>query len=258
MKSLGDRMKGYEKVWAQTLPNRLPVMARIDGICFSKLTKGMNRPYDDVFHEGMVAASIAVMQKSSGAILAYTHSDEITVLLKNDQTFGTEPHLGNRVQKLTSHLASHATAAFNDCMGFGKNSPQAAFDCRVWVNPVEEIVNQFLWRQRDAFKNCVSTVATFGLRQKYKDQSGFSAESMLHGKTTDERQEIIFQELGINMNDYPSKYRRGSCIINEIYSHHDKERDVTVERKRWVEDTNIPLFSENPGYIMDRYNPSEV
>ena len=248
MKSLGDRMKGYEKVWALVLPNRLPVMARIDGICFSKLTRGMRRPYDDAFHEAMVAASKAVMEKSSGSILAYTQSDEITVLLKNDQTFGTEPHLGNKVQKLTSHLASHATAAFNNSLG-----TQAAFDCRVWVNPVEEIVNQFLWRQQDAFKNCVSTVATFGLREKYKDLKGFSAESLLHGKSTDERQEIIFQELGINMNDYPSKYRRGSCVVNESYCHLDEKRGSTVERKRWVEDTNIPLFSENPGYIMGRY-----
>jgi len=245
MMSLGDRMKDYEKVWANKLPRRLPVMARLDGISFSKLTKNMTKPHDDLFHRAMVDAATAVVKKSAGSVLAYTQSDEITILLRNNQTFGTEPFLGNKVQKLVSHLAGYATAAF--CASSGQS---ASFDCRAWVNPEAEIVNQFLWRQKDAFKNCVSSVAIHKLREKYGRKT---VDEMLHGKTTDERQEIIFKETGLNMNDYPAKYRRGSCIVNESYLHKEVIEDLVCTRKRWVEDTDIPLFSQDPGYIMDRY-----
>jgi len=239
LETLGDRMKGYEKVWCHVLPNRMPVMARIDGISFSTLTRKMQKPHDETFHDGMVAAATEVMKSSGGAVLAYTQSDEITVLLKNDQTFGTSPFLGNRVDKLVSHLSGFATSAFVQQTGW-----KARFDCRVWVNPVEEVLNQFLWRQRDAFKNCISSVVLHYLQEKHGNKK---AMALVHGKTSNERQEILFQETGINFNDYPSKYRRGSCIVKEEYEKNG------AKRSRWVEDTDIPLFSQSPEYIEDRY-----
>lgn len=247
MMSLGDRQKDYEKTWSLKLPRRMPVLARIDGISFSQLTKKMTKPHDEDFHQAMVAATTALLSKSAGGVLGYTQSDEITVLLRNDQTFGTEPFLANKVQKLASHLASYATAAFNtkfySLSGFGI---QAAFDCRVWVVPESEVNNNFLWRQQDAFRNCVSSVVQNKLSEKHGRKT---AQQMLHGKNSDERQEIYFQEFGLNMNDYPTKYRRGSCVVSEAYYNEESE----CYRKRWTQDTEIPLFSQDPDYVMDRY-----
>ena len=41
---LWDRMKKYESQNDKKLYTNLPIFARLDGRCFSKFTKGMNRP----------------------------------------------------------------------------------------------------------------------------------------------------------------------------------------------------------------------
>ena len=46
--ALGNRMKLFEGLEAKRmLMPKLPIIARIDGKCFSKFTKGMERPYDE-------------------------------------------------------------------------------------------------------------------------------------------------------------------------------------------------------------------
>lgn len=247
MESLGDRMKGYEKTWEFKLPRRMPILARVDGISFSKMTKKMKKPYDDDFVRVMQTTAESILQRCSGAILAYVQSDEISILLKNDQTFGTEPHLANKIQKLTSHLAAAATAAFNG-EEFAGNYHDARFDCRVWTLPDNEINNYFLWRQQDAFRNCVQSVAHYGLKEKYGRKQ---SEKMMHGQNTTVLQEIIFKELDINMDKYPTHLKRGACVIKVA-----KVLETTegpVHRKKWVVDKEIPIFSQDPSYVEDLY-----
>jgi tRNA(His) 5'-end guanylyltransferase len=54
---------------------------------------------------------------------------------------------------------------------------------------------------------------------------------------------MLFQEKGINFNDLPAYQKRGACIIKETY---DKEG---AERSRWIEDKDIPIFTQDRNYI---------
>lgn len=260
--NFGDRMKEYERASEQVLPARLPVILRLDGNSFSKLTdRKFKKPFDQRFETAMNEAAISVMDYCSGSQVAYVQSDEITILLRNDQSVHTDPFLGNRTQKLASLTAAKATVGFNRAL---ENETEAVFDCRVFVVPPSEVVNNFLWRQLDAFKNCVSATAYYGLKEKYGRKK---AQRMLHGKSTDQRQEIIFQELGINVNDIPTHRKRGRCIFNETRSvtlretmdqekletlierGHVDDPDKKVQRGFWKIDEEIPKFSEDRNYI---------
>ena len=245
---IGDRMKGYEKVWDQKLPRRVPVLARIDGVSFSKLTERykFKKPYDQDFIKAMYCAMRNVVTNVSGVVLAYHQSDEITVLLKNNQTFETEPYAANRIQKLTSHLAALATCGFNKELGGGGDKP-AFFDCRVWTVPEAEINNSFLWRQQDAFRNCVQAVAHYGLKEKL-NLKGRAVQKLMANKSTNELQELIFKELWINIDTYPTHLKRGTCMVKKSY---------LEDRAHWVIDENIPIFSKDPGYIEDQYFSTE-
>ena len=77
---LGDRMKEYEGREAnrKVIP-RLPVCARIDGKCFSKLTRGLERPYDIRLSRLMIETTRKLMQERA-ALAGYTQSDEISLL----------------------------------------------------------------------------------------------------------------------------------------------------------------------------------
>ena len=51
---LGDRMKhNYEEVSKIRLTRRMPVIIRIDGKAFHTFTKGLEKPFDDIFVKTM-------------------------------------------------------------------------------------------------------------------------------------------------------------------------------------------------------------
>ena len=56
--ALGDRMKSYEMAEAgRRFMPLLPILARIDGRCFSAFTAGMERPYDTGMADAMIATT---------------------------------------------------------------------------------------------------------------------------------------------------------------------------------------------------------
>ena len=76
----------------------------------------------------------------------------------------------------------------------------AFFDCRVWQVPtLEEAANILLWRELDAARNSVFMVA----------RAHFS-HNQVQNKNTDELQEMLFIEKGINWNDFSNECKRGT------------------------------------------------
>lgn len=272
---MGDRFKAYEESSEQILPARLPVILRLDGNSFSKLTKReeFDKPFDLQFEGSMNAAAMAVMDYCSGSQVAYAQSDEISILLRNTMSVNTEPFLGNRTQKLASLCASKASVAFNKANADHNIETEAVFDCRAFVLPPHDVNNYFLWRQRDAFRNCIHSYAYWNLK---KEHGRKTAQKMLHGKTVKEIQEVIFQELGVNPNDIRTAFKRGRCVFRENYEAplrdvldpskldelvtkgHIDDPDKLVTRSRWQFDEEIPLFNKDRDYIEKYlYSPDE-
>ena len=116
---------------------------------------------------------------------------------------------------------------------------QAMFDSRVFNIPKEEVNNCLLWRQQDATRNSIQSVA----------QANFS-HKQLEGKNCNELQEMLWQEKGINWNDYPTHLKRGSCCVKSTYTLEIDGKDV--QRSKWVIDNEIPIFSQNTWYVNGR------
>jgi tRNA(His) guanylyltransferase len=199
--ALGDRMKEYEQAEAgRRLMPLLPVVARIDGRCFSKFTQGMERPYDRRLSHAMIDTATDLAAET-GACMVYTQSDEIS-LAWIQPSYDSELFFGGKIQKLTSILASMATAFFNSHFRerFG-DLGTAQFDCRVWNVPnVEEGANTFLWREIDAMKNSVQMLARCHFSHKE-----------LHGKGRAD-QLAMLREAGIEWGDCPAFFRRGTWL----------------------------------------------
>ena len=111
--SLGDRMKLYEEAYRNYLPRRLPVIIRIDGCHFHTFTKGLKKPFDKVFMETMLLTAKSLCEKIMGCKFGYTQSDEISLLLTNNDTFETQPWFDNNINKIVSVSASMASMFFN-------------------------------------------------------------------------------------------------------------------------------------------------
>lgn len=202
-------MKLYESAEAgRRLMPLLPILARIDGRTFHSFTRGMNRPYDERFSRCMVSATRHLMRETN-ACMGYTQSDEIT-LAWHSTDMRSQVWFDGRVSKMVSQLAAHATLAFY--LAVEELLPDYAhrmptFDARVWSVPNRtEGANVFLWREWDATKNSISMAA----------QAHYS-HAALHGKSGAEKQDMLHAN-GINWNDYPAFFKRGTFIQRRTVS----------------------------------------
>lgn len=261
--ALGDRMKEfYEDRTRIKLPRRTYTIIRIDGKAFHTYTKGLERPFDQGLIEDMNATTAYLCKNIQGVKFGYVQSDEISLVLTDFDELGTHAWFDNNLQKMVSVAASMATAEFNrlrliracnDIMGdyvenlLTENEIQkfkmAEFDARAFQIPfIDEVKNYFIWRQQDAVRNSISSVA----------QSLYSTKE-LHGVKTDQMQEMIFQK-GINWNDYDFRMKRGAVIGRvEIITKNEKG---TFTRNKWqVIDT--PIFTQDPFFLTGLLNPSK-
>lgn len=238
---LGDRMKRHEQAAHVVLPPRHPCIVRVDGKAFHTFTRGMEKPWDRRLFDAMCKAATYVCGEASGAKLAYLQSDECSFLLTDYDANGTQPWFDYDVQKLASVTASLFTAAFlweairAELLAVHGGLP--AFDARCFVLPREEVVNYFVWRQKDAERNSVSGLA----------QAHFSHKS-LHGLKSNQMQDRLMLEKGINWNDCDPWQKRGACVVREVYDGTGPNGEPCV-RSRWIVDWATPIFTQDRTYI---------
>ena len=257
--SLGDRMKGYERVPSHNLAHRTPAIIRIDGKAFHSFTKGMDRPYDTVFRNTMAETMKELCQSIQGCVFGYTQSDEISLLLTDYATLDTDAWLGYEVQKMCSIASSLATLSFNvnfidetnaaqqfydteanigACMKFDysvyeRKFNKANFDARAFSLPKEEVCNYFIWRQQDATRNSIQSTG----------QTYFSHRE-LQGKNQADIQEMLWSTHNLNWNDYPIWYKRGVTCYKIPQS-----IDGKTARMKWAVDSEPPVFSQDRAHI---------
>lgn len=237
--ALGDRMKLYEATTRHLLPRRTHSLIRVDVRAAHTYLRGATKPFDETFMADMDAVAEALCTEITGAVFAYTQSDEISILITDFASEQTEPWFGGVIAKQVSISAALATAVLNE-----RRPGRALFDSRVFTiaDPVE-VANYFLWRQRDAVRNSISMAA----------QARFS-HKRLHGVSSGGMQELLWAEAGVNWNDYPDGCKRGRVAIRrtgerpvEYVDRRSNETVSTTALRSWWETSAAPHFTTEPG-----------
>ena len=263
--SLGNRMKKYESISKNFLMRRTPVIVRLDGKAFHTFTRGFKKPFDEILIKTMQETMKYLCENIQGCVLGYTQSDEITLVLCDYQKLDTDAWFGYNVQKMVSVSASMATLIFNrqfeynfhkwfeflmECEDYKKYfdsyrkaiSSGALFDSRAFSVPVNEVNNCLIWRQQDATRNSIQSLA----------QSLYSHKE-LKGINTKKLQDKMFTEKGVNWNDLPTAQKRGCCCIKTIVQNPNGDsKKSTCLRTKWIIDNEIPIFSQEPNYVNSR------
>lgn len=204
-------------------------------------------------------------EEVQGCVFGYTQSDEITLVLTDYATIQTDAWFGYNIQKMASVAASIATLEFNrlfrekylylcdtqedtvECQDrlsvLSQKIDKAMFDARCFSIPKEEVCNCLIWRQQDATRNSIEAVG----------QANFS-HTQLNGKSCSMIQEMLWQEKGINWNDYPVDCRRGAACYRvnrtvEINNPRNPEEMVVITRRQWEIDTDIPVFTQDREFV---------
>jgi tRNA(His) guanylyltransferase len=220
---LGTRMKTqYEVRTKYFVPRRTYTIIRMDGKAFHTFTRGMERPYDTKLIDTMNMTAIKLCEEIQGCVMAYTQSDEISLLLTDFTTITTDAWFDGNIQKMASVSASIATGYFNYYLnqeaGPSQRNP-AFFDSRVFTIPDPiEVENYFIWRQKDATRNSLSMLA----------QSLYSHKE-LQGKSQTDMHEMIYSK-GKNWDHLPAGFKRGRTFIKSTYKKNG------IEKTAWSED----------------------
>ncbi|WP_340819302.1 tRNA(His) guanylyltransferase Thg1 family protein [Methanolobus sp. WCC4] len=218
-----------------------PVIVRIDGRNFRNALSrmGFEKPYDKRFTSAIVD-SIELFFRKSGLspVLAYTFSDEISFLFRDDAFDG-------RIEKIDSIVPSYISSAFTAALA---PEEPVSFDSRVIPMHDEDVREYLIWRQDEAWRNCINSYAYYTLLSEGMDEK--EAARYLKNKKASDMHELLF-ERGINIAKVPAWQRRGIMVHRketeiEGFDPHLNVRTTSTRTKVFV-DRDIPLFSSEEG-----------
>lgn len=241
---LDQQMRVYETAHDHCVLPGVYVVARIDGRCFTTLTKDKHRfeaPYDVRFRDMMVDTVQHLMQCGFKINYGYTQSDEISLLVAlEDSAFE------RKERKLNSILAGEASAKFSLALG-----DVGAFDCRICQLPsAKRVVDYFRWRQEDAHRNALNAHCYWTSRKQ--GLSAGEATARHAGQSTAEKNEFLYQN-SINFNDLPSWQKRGIGVYWESYEkpalNPKTGESVVAARKRLKVDLDLPMKDQYSAFI---------
>ncbi len=220
--SLGDRMKEYERRNQYYLQKRTPVIIRLDMRAGHTFTKGLQKPFDSIFMNSMIATMENLCEEVQNCVFGYTQSDEITLVLVDYYNLNTAAWFEYRTDKLCSISGSLATYYFTK--NFAENAKRiisvnsnsdyvltlekclnrlSIFDARCFNLPKEEVTNCLYWRQLDAVRNSIQALG----------QSMFSHRQLMNKSCKDIKE--MCEERGCAWENLPIYKQRGTCCRRE-------------------------------------------
>lgn len=199
---LDRRMRVYETAHDLCVLPGMYMVARLDGRAFTKLLRERHpfeAPFDPKFRDMMVETGRHLMDCGFQFRLCYSQSNEISLLFDPG-----ENSFGRKIRKLNSVLAGEASAKFSLLLG-----DVAAFDCRISQMPrPNDVMDYFRWRNEDAHRNALNAHCYWLLRKQGRKPE--EAQEELDGLSVSAKNELLFQQAGINFNDLPQWEKRGS------------------------------------------------
>lgn len=246
--TLRDRIISYQQIYDTKLMPRVPLAIMINGRSFRKTTSLLKKPFDETLLETMAGISIKLMQEIDGSVIAYSFNDEIIIIVRNDQTIDTNAWFDNKVQKICSATASMATSEFNrlsklaDLQIIG----DPTFTSSVFIVPsITEAINVLISKQNEAIYTAVSMACLYELGKKF-DLS--TIRQTLNEKSGSQKLDILLNQCGINFDDYPASFKRGSAVYRIQKVIESEEGFERVKNKLNV-DLDLPNFSREPEFL---------
>ncbi len=132
-----------------------------------------------------------------------------------------------------------------------------SFDARAVVYPTNNNLRDYLsWRQADCHINNLYNT-TFWALVLQGGLSNREAEERLKGSLASDKNEILFSEFGLNYNNEPSQFKKGSTLYKkkvEIPIEGDEDGKTKIRSRLVTEYIDIigdAFWTENPHILGD-------
>lgn len=232
------------------------IVLRVDGKGFHKFSAHyeFDKPNDERALQVMNRAALSIMAKYPDVTMAYGDSDEYLFLLRKQCQL-----YERREMKLTTTFAAAMSVEyyywwsqeFPDKPLSHERLPQ--FDCRAVVYPnITVVKDYFRWRQVDCHINNLYNTSFWTLVLK-GNLTPQQAEQRLMGTVSSDKNEILFSEFGINYNNEPDMYKKGTTLVREMTGpecdesgmlDRQKQRQTKQRRKAQIVTLHCDIINE--------------
>lgn len=209
------------------------IVVRIDGKGFTKFTDahGFEKPNDIRGLSLMNKSAEEVMRVFNDIWLGYGQSDEYSFVFQKETTL-----FNRRYEKIVSCVVSCFTSAF--VMNFKNFFPNSElrelpmFDGRCVMYPDLKTLRDYLsWRQVDCHINNLYNTCFWSLVNS-KKLSTKEAQTLLKDTKSDQKNELLFKDFGINYNTIEPIFRKGTILIRkEVVKEKHLKKDGIEEQK---------------------------
>lgn len=197
------------------LPNAW-IVVRIDGKGFHKFSDNHKfaKPNEKAALDLMNKCAVNVMTEFNEILLSYGQSDEYSFVFRPDTGVYSRRRdkiVTNIVSLFASSYVFHWTEYFPD----KKLIYPPSFDGRSVLYPSIKNMRDYLsWRQADCHINNLYNTVFWTLVQK-GGMTTNAAQEKLKGTLSGEKNEILFSQFGINYNNEPAQFKKGTTIIKK-------------------------------------------
>lgn len=235
--SLGEEMKSIEKSQRRQVPVKAYTIIRLDGRGFSRYTKPLNKPFDRDFAADMLEAAQLLAEHVQGVALGYVASDEVSLVLTDFSSPGTQQWMGGDSYKMVSLSAAYLSTQFSR-LRMERGFEPAVFDSRVvsMTDPTQ-VARYLLWRQKDTMRNAVTMAA----RARFSHRS-------LNKKSTLAKLRMLSAE-GVYFDNLPSWARLGTLLQRQETSEEVTWTDPRTGLEQCVVAVRRPWVQVNPGVL---------
>jgi tRNA(His) guanylyltransferase len=234
--TLQQRMISYEESTSPKIISRIPVIIKIDGRSFSRVTKSIQKPFCHKTMAILNGTMLSLVKKIDGAVFGYQYSDKIILVLRNDRGEDEDPWFGNDVQSMCSAAASMATYEFMTQLWEIDQAPELegdiSFKAKVFGIPnISEVINYIIYKQYCCMQCAIDETV----------YSVIGRGAVLDGVDIEDRKRIL-DDAGVSLEELPASFRHGSAVYLTPKLVHTAHGEVT-HHKWWV-DFEVPLFVE--------------
>lgn len=260
--TMGDWCKWLERNFSPDIMiPELPVIIRLDGNNFHNWTKGLDKPFDDRLTKLMVETTKFLVEETN-AIIGYTQSDEITLILYSDDKKRSIYHDGKK-QKILSKLTAKCVNFFNEKRRelIWNHNKVAVFDCRIYQTPtLHDACVQLLWRENDAVKNSIQMLG-----------HAYYSDTQLFKLNTSQIQDKLMDDYNVNWNKLPASLKSGTyvkrIVTNKAFTadelaalppKHNAHKDPNLLMERSiVKEIEYPIFNTITNRVDVVFNDAE-
>lgn len=227
-----EYVKSFE-VEDEVMPPNL-IVVRIDGRGFRRFSEvhEFEKPNDERALNLMNSCAAAMLEEYPDIVFSYGFSDEYSFVFKKTTKF-YQRRASKIVSLVVSFFTSIYTTKWKEFFPHKELRYPPSFCAWVICCASMEVLQTYLaWRQNDCHINNQYNTCFWMLVKCGKTEE--EAQEVLKGTHKQEKNELLFQQFGINYKNLPSMFRQGSCVcktqVEDIVKY--SENGTPVKRLR--------------------------